>query len=139
MTGDLRQVLSQDFEENRPGRGSEEPRLSGTIDGAKLVVIESSSSGLKPGDTFAAGRETLIGRDSRSDIRIAGSFVSARHARIYSREGQYWLEDLNSTNGTFLNGIQVNQPIVLAGGDRIKIGGVTFQFVRWGYEVDAGN
>jgi len=139
MIGDLRQVSSQPYEENRPGWGSEGFYLAGTVEGAKLVVIESSSFGLKPGDTFAVGQETLIGRDSRSDIGIAGSFASARHARIYSREGQYWLEDLGSTNGTFLNGVQVNQPIVLADGDRIRIGEVTFQFVRWGHEVDAGN
>ncbi|MCG9968467.1 FHA domain-containing protein [Pelotomaculum terephthalicicum JT] len=138
MIADLKEVSSQQVIENPPGRPREEPRSSfGTTGEVELVVVESSVSQPKSGDTFGFQRETLIGRDERSDIIIAGTFASAWHARIYFKEGQYWLEDLKSTNGTFLNEIQVNQPIVLANRDKIRIGGVIFQFVRWGYEMGA--
>jgi len=139
MIADLKEVSSQHYIESRPDRQRKEPRSLEATGGVELVVVESSVSEPKPGDTFSFDRETLIGRGERSDIVITGSFASARHARIYFKEGQYWLEDLMSTNGTFLNEIQVRQPIVLANGDRIRIGGVIFQFVRWGYEVGANH
>jgi pSer/pThr/pTyr-binding forkhead associated (FHA) protein len=63
------------------------------------------------------------------------SYASSRHARLYHHGGQYWLEDLQSTNGTFLNDKPVDMPIVLAKGDLVRIGSVTFQFVRWTYEM----
>lgn len=138
MIGDLKKVAPQ-YEDRRSGRHRAETLDAETGAGAELVVVESSLPELKPGITFAAGQEVLLGRDGRCDINIGASFASARHARIYLKEGQYWLEDLKSTNGTFLNEIQVSGPIVLANGDRVRIGGVIFQFVRWGYEVDAGN
>ncbi|BAF59966.1 MAG: FHA domain-containing protein [Pelotomaculum sp.] len=111
----------------------------GKTGGGRITVVESSLLELLPGESFAIGREIIIGRGAGSDIRIRDSYTSTRHARIYFKEGQYWLEDLKSTNGTFLNGLQVGQPTVLADGDRLRIGGVTFQFVRWGYEVGSGN
>ncbi|MDF9408155.1 MAG: FHA domain-containing protein FhaB [Pelotomaculum sp. PtaB.Bin013] len=137
MITDLKEVSSQQIKDSLPSRQREEPRSFERTGQVELVVVESSVSELKPGGTFGFDRETLIGRDNRSDIVISASFASARHARIYFKEGQYWLEDLHSTNGTFLNEIQVNKPIVLANGDKIRIGGVIFQFVRWGYEVGA--
>jgi len=137
MIADLKEVSSQQVRDSSPGWQGEEHRSSERTGQVELVVVESSVSELKSGDTFGFDRETLIGRDNRSDIIIAGSFASARHARIYFKEGQYWLEDLHSTNGTFLNEIKVNKPIVLANRDKIRIGGVILQFVRWGYEVGA--
>ncbi|MDD4169074.1 MAG: FHA domain-containing protein [Desulfotomaculaceae bacterium] len=138
MVGDLQEVAPQDFKESRSvHKAGSLPCETG--DGAELVVDESLFPELKSGETFVVGQEVLLGRDRRCDINIAASFASARHARIYLKEGQYWLEDLESTNGTFLNEIPVDKPIVLANGDIIRIGSVIFRFVRWGYEVDAGN
>ncbi|OPY57191.1 MAG: FHA domain-containing protein FhaB [Pelotomaculum sp. PtaU1.Bin035] len=130
MVGDLRGASPQRFMEVQPSRHGRETPSSESTGGVKMVVIESSAPGLKPGDTFGAGREVLIGRGGGSDINIDSSFASTRHARVYLKEEQYWLEDLRSTNGTYLNEIRVKQPIVLANGDRIRIGEVTFQFVR---------
>jgi len=137
MSADLRGVSAEHIIKNRPDRHRKEPRFLEATGNVELVVVESSVSELKPGDTFSFDRETLIGRGNRNDIIISGSFASVRHARIYFEDGQYWLEDLKSTNGTLLNETRVNQPIVLANGDKIRIGGVIFQFVRWGYEVGA--
>ncbi|OPX84209.1 MAG: FHA domain-containing protein FhaB [Pelotomaculum sp. PtaB.Bin104] len=138
MIRDLKKIASQN-EDKRPGHHRAGTLAAETGAGAELVVVESSLPELKPGIAIAAGQEVLLGRDGSCDINIGASFASARHARIYLKEGQYWLEDFKSTNGTFLNEIQVSGPIVLANGDRVRIGSVIFQFVRWGYEVDAGN
>lgn len=107
--------------------------------GALLTVKESTAPELRAGDSLTLGKEKLLGRGEGSDILIRDSFASTRHALVFFKEGQYWLEDLQSTNGTFLNGVQIDQPIVLADGDLIKIGGIIFQFVRWGHEVGSVN
>lgn len=138
MVGDLRGSGGPQPSQLQPA-GLQEAKGPGQEAGGRVIVVESSASGLAPGDSFGIGRGIIIGRGGRSDIIIKDFFASTRHARVYLKEDQYWLEDLKSTNGTFLNDVQIKQPIVLADGDRIKIGGVTFQFVRWGYEVGSGN
>lgn len=66
--------------------------------------------------------EIMLGRDPICDISVADETVSARHARLIFHHGQWWLEDLNSTNGTRLNQETVAQPIVLTTGDEIVLG-----------------
>src|SRR5581483_5862151 len=70
-----------------------------------------------------------LGRAEGNDIRLEGDrLVSRTHARIEGRDGGVWLEDLQSANGTFLNGEQVKQPVLLADGDEIRIGSSVFRF-----------
>ena len=103
-----------------------------------LVVLDSDIRELQDGDSFVCNQgELLLGRSDDCDVVIDGAYASARHARLYFQAGQFWLEDLHSTNGTYINGRQVNSPVVLANSDRIRIGGVTFQYVRWAYEMGA--
>ena len=80
-----------------------------------------------------------LGRDTGNQIVIADPKASRRHARIYENKGQYWIEDLGSKNGVFLNDIKLSGPVVLADGDTLRIGNVTFVFVRWGHEVEQSN
>lgn len=68
--------------------------------------------------------EVLIGRDPSCDCSLENSTVSARHARLNFRQGQWWLEDLSSTNGTFLNQERVSTPVVLTNGDQLRCGQV---------------
>jgi hypothetical protein len=138
MVGDLQQTRrdsSCDFQQTGQSLETSYP-VHGK---ALLIVKESSSPDYEAGDTLNIGLQKLLGRGKSSDIQIKDSFASNRHALIYFKEGQYWLEDLQSTNGTFLNEVKIDQPSVLADGDIIKIGGIIFQFVRWGYEVDPVN
>ena len=81
----------------------------------------------------------VLGRGGGCNIVIKDTFASNQHARVFMRKGQYWLEDMGSTNGTFVNEVQVKQPVVLADGDRLRVGSVTFQFVRWGHEMGLYN
>ncbi len=107
--------------------------------GGRIVVVKSSLTEPGPGFSYDIGREITIGRGSGSGILIRDSFTSTRHARIFLKSGQYWLEDLKSTNGTYLNDSLAGRPVLLADGDKLQVGGVTFQFVRWGYEVVSGD
>lgn len=65
-----------------------------------------------------------IGRIASNTIILDNSVTSAQHALITQRDGQWWLEDLHSRNGTLLNGIPVSEPTVISVGDAIEIGEV---------------
>ncbi len=66
--------------------------------------------------------EVTLGRDPICDIPIFEDTVSARHARLVFHHGQWWVEDLGSTNGTRLNQEMVTLPTVLTSGDEISVG-----------------
>lgn len=86
---------------------------------AKLVVREGPSVG----QTLALSRpETVIGRETTADFAIPSPSISRRHARIVSQGGYYILEDLGSSNGTFVNGQRISSPTPLYHGDRVQLG-----------------
>jgi pSer/pThr/pTyr-binding forkhead associated (FHA) protein len=66
--------------------------------------------------------EILIGRDPACECCLDHKTISARHARLVYHHTQWWVEDLNSKNGTFLNAVPVSTPLVLSSGDRLQCG-----------------
>lgn len=72
---------------------------------------------------------TTFGRSPTNSIPLNDSFASAEHAHILLRDGQWWLEDRGSRNGTSLNGIPVTQPIIITDGDVVGIGTLRFRIV----------
>lgn len=94
----------------------------GNLDDFKLSVEEGLSPGL---DFPLTEREMVIGRDSSqdSDIIISSPAVSRRHARIFQDGDTYYLQDLGSSNGTYLNGKRLDEvPRPLKTGDRVGLG-----------------
>lgn len=80
-------------------------------------------TGPTPGATFTLeGDQLNIGRDSSNDITINDAEVSRRHARLTFQGGKYVLEDLGSTNGTFVNGQRLAGPRVLKAGEVVSFG-----------------
>ncbi len=71
------------------------------------------------------GAEILIGRDPTCGCVLPSETVSARHARLAFHHDQWWIEDLKSTNGTQLNGIPVETPMVIVPGDQLRCGDVS--------------
>jgi hypothetical protein len=93
---------------------------------AFLVVV--TGGGLTPGERFDMFGGATIGRSAQADIRIEDRFASGVHARIYSRGPTYYVEDMNSTNGTFLNGAQLAGEAALSDLDEIRIGDTEMRF-----------
>ncbi|HLF73281.1 MAG TPA: FHA domain-containing protein [Anaerolineales bacterium] len=80
-------------------------------------------AGPTPGATYTLeGDQLMIGRDSTNDIVINDAEVSRRHARLIFQGGKYVLEDLGSTNGTFVNGQRLAGPRVLKPGEVVSFG-----------------
>jgi pSer/pThr/pTyr-binding forkhead associated (FHA) protein len=70
-----------------------------------------------------------IGRSSENDLPLdADEFTSSRHARVEPRRDGVWIEDVGSTNGTFLNGAQLTRPRRLSPGDVIRVGETDLRF-----------
>ena len=66
--------------------------------------------------------ELIVGRDADCDFQILDEAISNRHLRITYRYLQWWVEDLQSTNGTFLNDTRVETPTVIIKGDELRVG-----------------
>lgn len=87
---------------------------------AYVVVI----AGPGVGEMFRVGEEATIGRGSQAEVRILDDQISRRHARLLRTETSVWVEDLKSTNGTFVNGEPIDQR-ELSDGDKIQVGTTT--------------
>ena len=70
--------------------------------------------------------QIMIGRDTKCDIAVMDEALSAHHARLTHHHGQWWLEDLNSTNGTYLNHEKLVTAAVVITGDHFKCGNTVF-------------
>jgi pSer/pThr/pTyr-binding forkhead associated (FHA) protein len=80
-------------------------------------------SGPTPGVTFPLeGDQLTIGRDASNGVAINDAEVSRKHSRLSFQGGKYVLEDLGSTNGTFINGQRLSGPAVLKPGDVVSLG-----------------
>lgn len=80
-------------------------------------------SGPTPGVTFPLeGDQLTIGRDANNGVAINDAEVSRKHSRLTFQGGKYVLEDLGSTNGTFVNGQRLAGPVVLKPGDVVSLG-----------------
>ena len=88
----------------------------------KIVVVKSPA--LNEGDEWDLDSSPLtFGRSSQNDIQLKrDEYASSTHARLEPRRDGVWLEDIGSTNGTYLNGIRLTRPKRLASGDVVRIG-----------------
>ncbi|HXB64219.1 MAG TPA: FHA domain-containing protein [Solirubrobacteraceae bacterium] len=92
----------------------------------RLVVARAT--GHDPGMIYDLGGELVLGRGDQAEIRLQDPFASSRHARIYEQAGTLVLEDLRSTNGTYLNEELLDTPRPLHPGDHVRIGESEFVF-----------
>ncbi len=88
--------------------------------------------GLKNGERYDLFGGLSIGRSADADIRVDDRYASGVHARIFGRGGSYWVEDLNSTNGTLLNSAELHGEAQIEEGDLIRIGDTEFRFEQGG-------
>lgn len=79
-------------------------------------------------------RGLSIGRGKHNDIVVPDHYCSLDHVEFKHNRGMTTLEDVGSTNGTWVNGERINSQVQLVSGDFIKIGSITFLYSRWGNE-----
>ena len=94
---------------------------------AKLVVLKSPA--LEPGEEVPVDAlPVAIGRGGQNEVPLDGDeFASAQHARFESKRDGLWVEDIGSTNGTFVNGARVTTPRRLTKGDVVRVGQTDFR------------
>jgi len=96
---------------------------------ARFSVVTSPE--LQSGSTLEVSGPTLVGREAGSGIRLDGDdYVSGRHARLEPRLDGTWIEDLGSTNGTFVNGAPVDGARRLQAGDVVRVGSTELRLER---------
>jgi len=95
---------------------------------AETWLVVERGGGLEPGERFDLIGGLSIGRSSEADVRIADRYASGVHARIFSRDGRTYIEDMNSTNGTRLNDATLKGEAELIDGDVVKIGDTELRF-----------
>jgi len=108
-----------------PGLGSE-PQL----ETGRLVVVNSPA--LPEGDELTLNSSALrLGRGSDNDVNLArDEYASSKHARVEPRRDGVWVEDIGSTNGTYLNGIRLTRAKKLAPGDIVRIGETELRYEK---------
>ncbi len=94
---------------------------------AKLRIIKGSDE-LKEDSVLALSPFTTLGRSDANTIKLTDTYASSEHAIIAWRGGQWWLEDRSSRNGTLLNDLRVEEPLIVSNGDVIGIGQLRFKF-----------
>ncbi len=79
------------------------------------------------GTVYPLGDELTVGRAAGCQITLDDTYASQLHARIFVRDDQLYVEDLGSTNGTYLNRRKVSAPMVVSRGDQIQIGSTVME------------
>ena len=89
-----------------------------------LRVIEPAA---QKGRTFPLGDEITVGRAAGCSVTLDDTYVSQIHSRVFTRDGKIFVEDLGSTNGTYLNRAKVQGPMVMQKGDRLQVGSTVME------------
>jgi pSer/pThr/pTyr-binding forkhead associated (FHA) protein len=115
--------------EGRPGgaaRAAARAPGKGRPPGA-LVLLDARGG---KGKTNRLDGNVQIGRSDACQIKVDDTYASAFHARLFQRDGAWFVEDLGSTNGTYLNQRKVTSPAEVFAGDQIRIGKAVLEFKR---------
>jgi hypothetical protein len=109
---------------SRRARPSPDRRDGGGAPRLRVVA----AMGHEPGTTFDVAEGAMFGRSEGADIRVTDQFASSSHARIFNRGGAMYIEDMGSTNGTYLNGRKMQSAEQLDVGDTIRIGDSEYRY-----------
>ena len=93
----------------------------------KVTIVEGD---VNKGKSYDLGEELVIGRAEKCQIVLDDTYVSQMHARFFARGESYMVEDLGSTNGTYLNRRRITSPVEVSRGDQVKIGKTVLELRR---------
>lgn len=108
----------------RQARPRRERAPRGPVVPTRLSILAPEAA---VGQVFTIADSLTIGRAAGCEITIDDSYASTMHARVFRREDQVLVEDLGSTNGTYLNREKVSRPTVVGRGDILQIGATVFE------------
>lgn len=115
----------------RRRRGDPVDPLAAPLDGRrdrstrfKLKVVEPDEI---RGTSYEVPEEVTVGRAAGCAVRVEDAYTSNLHARLYRQDGSLWVEDLDSTNGTWVNAERIVAPAKLGKGDLVQVGGTVFE------------
>jgi hypothetical protein len=106
-----------------------QPIGGGETAGQDPRLVVERAPGHVPGMEYEVGEGAVLGRGDQAEIRLEDPFASSRHARLTRQGAALVLEDLGSTNGTYLNEELVDGPRPLHPGDRVRIGDSEFTYL----------
>lgn len=93
----------------------------------KLRIVQPRA---RRGQTFDLVHEVTLGRSTACVVALEDDFASSVHARVFVRDGAAYVEDLGSTNGTYVNEERITSPTPLGRGDLLRIGGTVLEVRR---------
>jgi hypothetical protein len=128
---DLRGRAATDAGLDSPTDGLRREARRGDFDmreGVHPLLSVVAAMGHEPGTQFDIGDGATLGRSPSADIQIDDPFASSAHARIFPRGQFMYIEDMGSTNGTYLNGRQLRTPQQLKVSDSIRIGDTEYRY-----------
>lgn len=124
----LLRAIKAIYIEVAPRGRREAPSASATAKPPEKVVIHAPDQ--VKDKSYPLEDELIVGRDSQCQIVITDTYASMIHARIFRKDGKVWLEDMGSTNGTYLNRRKLTSPHPVNRGDKGRIGKTELLFRR---------
>ena len=107
------------------------PSAPVVVDKALALRLRVVDPPQRRGRVFELGDEVTVGRSPGCAVPLDDdTFASSIHARVFRRSGELWLEDLGSTNGTWVNDERLDNPVRLRRGDRVKVGSTILEVAR---------
>jgi len=110
-----------------PPRRRDASRPRGRKGAGHLVIMAPAD---QKGRSFDLNGELTVGRAPGCQVALEDNYVSQLHARVFPRDGGIWVEDLGSTNGTYLNDQRVSAPLALRRGDQLRVGSTILELKR---------
>jgi len=108
---------------NVPRKAGRSRRRGGPA-GPSLVVVAPAD---QEGRVYPLAEELTVGRAAGCQVTLDDNYVSQIHARVFVRDGQVYVEDLGSTNGTYLNRGKVAGPMLVGHGDQLQVGSTVLE------------
>jgi hypothetical protein len=122
---ELRPAPPQPSKVARPQGAPRAVRRSGA--GGRLKVVEPAE---QRGRSYEVAEEVTVGRAPGCGVALDDTYVSQLHARLFRQNGQLFVEDLGSTNGTYVNRKKVTGPLPVRRGDRLQVGRTVLEVTR---------
>jgi len=108
--------------------GRDQPRARRGVPGLPHRLTVTDPPALRGNRFELTGQEVTIGRAAGCQVSLPDdTFASTVHARVFGRDGAIYVEDLGSTNGTYLNGMRLGAPAVLRPGDQLQVGNTVME------------